>query len=187
MGAFALLRSALTRAGVAIAASGLYALSIAMTGVLVIPGADNIQLRPGVIIPIVCGVFFGPVVGFLVGAVGTLIADSALGWGWWPFWYVGSGCMGLASGLMHDPDARFQRLSAVLPVMTRAAVGIVAGMALASLSEYWVTQSSWHDIVWVNFVPAALSNLVTAGILLPIGLLLFGHLHNAARPDRAES
>jgi energy-coupling factor transport system substrate-specific component len=167
--------------------SALYAITIALTGILAIPGADNVQFRPGVAIPILVGVFFGPVAGFVVGAVGTLIADLALGWGWWPFWYIGSGCMGLASGLWQRNVGPYLRLSSVFSVVVRASIGIVIGMGFASFTEYWVTQSSWHDIVWVNFVPAALSNLVTATLLVPIILLLYGHLHNATRLDPVDT
>jgi hypothetical protein len=56
-------------------------------------------------------------------------------------------------------------------------------MAVASISEYWVTQSSWNEIVWVNFVPAFLSNLINAAIIVPIVLILYSMLYESTSGD----
>src|SRR5688500_436158 len=109
--------------GVMIIGSILYALAIYLTAILDIPGADNVQLRPGVAIPILCGAFFGPAAGFISGFAGNLAADQVLGWGWWPFWYIGNGVMGLAAGCFRPAKADYSRLSVVLGVVARATVG----------------------------------------------------------------
>jgi energy-coupling factor transport system substrate-specific component len=163
----------------------LYAVSIYLTSIVDIPGADNVQVRPGVVIPIVCGALFGPVAGFVSGFAGNLIADQALGWGFWPFWYLGNGLMGLAVGLFRPAGYNYARLRHVGAVLACAIVGIAVGMALASISELWVTQSSWDDVVWVNFVPAFLSNTLNAAILTPIVLLLYGILRDSTKLDPA--
>src|SRR5689334_6077484 len=103
----------LRHVGVIVVGSFLYALTIFLTAILNIPGSDNVQLRPGVAIPIVCGALFGPVVGFVTGLVGNLAADQFLGWGWWPFWYIGNGLMGAASGLFREEKPDYSRLSTV--------------------------------------------------------------------------
>jgi energy-coupling factor transport system substrate-specific component len=167
----------------ALVGSILYAVSIYVTAILNIPGADNVQLRPGIAIPVVCGALFGPVAGFVSGALGNLLADQALGWGFWLFWYFGNGLLGLFAGLARPRDPNYARLPAVLGVIWRSCVGIILGMGLASLSERWVTHSSWDDVVYVNFVPAALSNLANALVLVPIILLLYGLLREATRLD----
>ena len=163
----------------------LYAVSIYFTSVVDIPGTDNVQLRPGVVIPIVCGAFFGPVAGFVSGFAGNLIADWALGWDFWPFWYVGNGLMGLAVGLLRPADYNYARPRHVGVVLVWAVIGIAVGMAFASISELWVTHSSWNDVVWVNFVPAFLSNTLNAVILTPIVLLLYGLLRDTTKLDPA--
>jgi len=168
-----------------IVGSLLYALGIILTSILDIPGAANVQIRPAVAIPIVCGAFFGPVTGFVSGFVGNLAADQVLGWGWWPFWYLGSGIMGLVPGLLRPTNANYTQLSAIGAVLLRAVIGITVGMAVAALSEHWVTQSSWNDVLWGNFLPAFLSNLVNAVILVPIMLLLYGFFHASAKQRTA--
>src|SRR5262245_45083004 len=160
--------------GPPIVGSLLYAIGIVLTGILDIPGAANVQVRPAVAIPIICGAFFGPVAGFISGFAGNLVADQVLGWGWWPFWYLGSGIMGLVPGLLRSANANYTRLGTIGAVLLRAAIGIAVGMAAAALSEHWVTQSSWDEVLWGNFLPAFLSNLVNALILVPIVLLLSG-------------
>jgi energy-coupling factor transport system substrate-specific component len=165
------------------AGSLLYALTIFLTAILNIPGSDNVQLRPGVAIPIVCGALFGPAAGFVSGFLGNLAADQFLGWGWWPFWYLGNGLMGLASGLFRPAKPDYSRLATVFGVVGRAAAGITIGMGIASISERWVTQSSWQDIWWNNFLPAFLSNLMNATILVPIILLLYGILRESTALD----
>jgi energy-coupling factor transport system substrate-specific component len=165
--------------GVMAIGSLLYALAIYWTAILDIPGADNVQLRPGVVIPILCGAFFGPFAGFVSGFAGNLAADQLLGWGWWPFWYIGNGVMGLAAGCFRPAKPDYSRLSVVSGVVARAAVGITVGMGLASISEIWVTQSSWNDVLWVNFLPAFLSNLVNAALLVPIILLIYAVLRES--------
>lgn len=159
--------------------STLYALAIYLTAMLDIPGADNVQFRPGVAIPILCGALFGPTAGFVSGFAGNLIADQLLDWGWWPFWYFGNGLMGLAAGCYRPVSVDYSRLSVVLATVGRAAAGTAVGMAVASISELWVTQSSWSDILWVNFVPAFLSNTVNAALLVPLVLLIYGVLRES--------
>ena len=175
----------LRQLAVMVAGSALYALAIYLTSILNIPGSDNVQIRPGVVIPIVAGALFGPTAGFVSGFVGNLAADQILGWGWWPFWYLGNGLIGLVSGLFRPAHPNYARLSAAFGVVGRAIAGTVLGMGIASLSERWVTQSSWSDIFWVNFLPAVLSNIVNAAILVPIILLCYGILREATTLEQA--
>ena len=69
-------RSVLIQLAAAAGGSILYALSICLTSILAIPGADNVQLRPGVVVPIVVGALFGPAAGFTSGCAGNLAADQ---------------------------------------------------------------------------------------------------------------
>jgi energy-coupling factor transport system substrate-specific component len=176
-------RHAIKQIAVMVAGSALYALAIYLTSILNIPGADNVQFRPGVAIPILCGALFGPAAGFVTGFVGNLAADQFLGWGFWFYWYIGNGIMGLTAGLFRPSPAAYPRPQAIFLVVGRAALGILLGMAIASISEYWVTESSWNDIVWVNFVPAFVSNLLNAVIIVPIVLVLYGVLRESTSND----
>lgn len=167
----------------ALIGSCLYALSIYLTAVVDIPGSDNVQLRPGVVIPIVTGALFGPLAGFVSGCAGNLLADRALDWGFWPFWYLGNGLIGLAAGLIRPADGNYARLRPVSAVLGCSMAGIAIGMGLASFTEHWVTQSSWADVFLVNFMPAFVSNTINAIILTPIVLLSYGILRESTRAD----
>jgi energy-coupling factor transport system substrate-specific component len=180
-------RHVMKQSAIMLVGSALYAIAIYLTAILNIPGADNVQLRPGVAIPILCGALFGPVAGFVTGFVGNLAADQFLGWGFWFYWYIGNGIMGLAAGLFRAPATAYPRAQAIVLVVGRAALGILLGMAIASISEYWVTESSWNDIVWVNFVPAFVSNLLNAIIIVPIALVLYGVLRESTSGDAIQS
>lgn len=57
-------------------------------------------LRPAVCIPILFGYAFGPTVGFFTGAVGSLLADFAIGWDVFPIWNLASGVTGLVPGFV---------------------------------------------------------------------------------------
>lgn len=181
-------RSVLIQLVAAAGGSILYALSICLTSILAIPGADNVQLRPGVVVPIVVGALFGPAAGFTSGCAGNLAADQLLGWGWWPFWYFGNGMIGLAAGMFRPASggANYTQLRPVIGVLLRALLGIGIGMGIASLSERWVTNSSWADVVQVNFLPAFLSNTATATILTPVVLLIYGILRESTSLDPGE-
>lgn len=170
----------LKQAGAMIVGSLLYALAIHPTAILEIPSAENVQVRPGIAIPIICGALFGPAAGFVSGFAGNILADQMRGEQWWPFWHLGNGLMGLVSGLFRSPQSDYSRLSTALGVLWRGIAGIIIGMAVASISEHWVSASSWDEVLWINFFPATISNIVTATILVPIILLIYGLLRESA-------
>ncbi len=60
----------------------------------------KIALHPAVCIPILFGYAFGPSVGFFTGAVGSLLADFAIGWDVFPIWNIASGVTGMVPGFM---------------------------------------------------------------------------------------
>lgn len=183
MASISLRQRAPTQAAAALIGAACYAFSIYLTAIVDIPGSDNVQVRPGVVIPIICGALFGPAAGFFSGLLGNFAADQLLGWGFWPFWYLGNGVMGLAAGLFRPPSRSYARLAPVLGVLGRALLGIAVGMGLAAFTEHWVTDSSWADVLQVNFLPAFISNGISAIILTPIVLLIYGILRESTSVD----
>ena len=63
--------------------AALYGVLSWASNALALPAAGNISLRPAVAIPMFFGVAFGPVVGFLAGAIGNVLGDFMSGWGFW--------------------------------------------------------------------------------------------------------
>ena len=78
--------------------AALYAGVSYATNSLQLPGASNVSLRPGIVIPVFFGVVFGPWVGLFAGGVGNLINDLLTGPIYWN-WDLGNGLIGFVSGL----------------------------------------------------------------------------------------
>lgn len=88
----------------------------------------NIALHPAVCIPVLFGYAFGPGVGFFTGAVGSLLADFAIGWDVFPIWNIASGVTGLIPGFMslYKRENLPQRyLSTLVIVLIAASAGMV--------------------------------------------------------------
>ena len=149
---------------------------------LVIPGTANVAVRPPVVLPLFFGAVFGPWVGFFTGFVGNIIGDLLSGWGFWPWWDLGNGLMGFfaAFALLSVKEYRAGRDYALAELW--AAIGVVIGMGIASLSEMWVSGADMRAVIFANFVPAAATDLVNGLILLPI--LLAAYMAVARRTGR---
>jgi energy-coupling factor transport system substrate-specific component len=129
--------------------AALYAVLNIATNFLALPGAGNVSFRPGVAIPMFFGIAFGPIVGFIAGFLGNLLGDLASGGGFWPWWDLGSGLMGLVTG-------------------------VLVGMGVASVSEMWVSGADLNAVIFQNFLPAAVTNIVNGVILVPILMIAYG-------------
>ncbi len=149
---------------------------------LVIPGTANVAVRPPVVLPLFFGAVFGPWVGFFTGFVGNIIGDLLSGWGFWPWWDLGNGLMGFfaAFALLSVKEYRTGRDYAIAEIW--AAIGVVIGMGIASLSEMWVSGADMQAVIFANFIPAAATDLVNGLILLPI--LLAAYMAVARRTGR---
>jgi len=64
------------------------------------PAVSQVALRPTIVIPMFFGYAFGPLVGFISGALGNLFADSLAGFGLSPQWSIGNGLIGFVTGLI---------------------------------------------------------------------------------------
>ncbi|MBO9367569.1 MAG: ECF transporter S component [Chloroflexi bacterium] len=153
--------------------AALYAVVSYLTNFLQIPSAGNVSFRPGVVIPIFFGVAFGPLVGFISGFLGNILGDLLSGYGFWFWWDLGNGLMGLIPGLIAGSLAGFRDGKSILSAEFFAILGIVLGMGLASLSEMWVSGADMATVIGANFIPAAVTNAVNALILLPILMVAY--------------
>src|SRR6266571_8157120 len=84
----------------------LYAAVNLMTDPLSLAGVQVV--RPGIVVPLICGVFFGPVVGFFVGFLGSTGSDL-LTFGFYWNWSLGNGLVGLVAGLAPLVVSRVRR------------------------------------------------------------------------------
>ena len=166
----------------------LYAILSWFTGFANLSTGLGIELRPAIVIPIIFGFVYGPVVGFAVGAVGGLVTDYWLyGDIWWQ-WSVGNGIMGLIPGLHALRWRMYYSLRDQILALIVTIIGIIAGMAFASFSSIAICQEGiapsqcfqvpvTFDMALDTFLSVAQVNIISAIILVP--LLLF----NIARLD----
>lgn len=153
--------------------AALYAVLSYLTNFLQIPSAGNVSFRPGVVIPIFFGVAFGPLVGFISGFLGNILGDLLSGYGFWFWWDLGNGLMGLIPGLIAASLVSFKDGRSILRAELFTILGVVVGMGLASLSEMWVSGADMATVIGANFVPATVTNLVNGLILLPILMVAY--------------
>jgi uncharacterized membrane protein len=81
--------------------------------VFAVPSVSQVALRPGIVIPILFGYLFGPVVGFFTGVVGNTIGDLLSGWVS-PQWSFGNGLIGMISGMVFLFADKKRSLNALL-------------------------------------------------------------------------
>lgn len=167
------------------AGSVLYGLFSWATAGLKIPGPFNYSIRPGVAIPLFFGVAFGPVVGFVVGFAGNLIGDLLSGNGFLWNWDIGNGLMGLVAGLATYFISRLDNARSLAIAVGFSLLGIVVGMGFASIADIWIDPNV-GDLAgaWDEFYPLALSNAISAVVLVP--LLSASYETLVVRPDEEE-
>lgn len=161
--------------GVVYAAIGaaLYGVFSWITNFLALPAAGNIALRPAVSIPMFFGIAFGPVVGFLSGAIGNILGDFLSGWGFWWSWDLGNGLMGLIPGLMAGGIVSFKARNTILKAIGYVIVGAIVGMLVPSLLEIPISGLDINTALLGYFAPAAISNILNGVILVPILMVAY--------------
>lgn len=161
--------------------AALYAVLNLITNTWVIPGAQNVSVRPGAVIPIFFGVLFGPIVGFFTGFVGNLISDQ-LTYGIFWNWEIGNGLIGLIAGLtaMFVRGA-YRRWPNVVTAAVFSAVGIIVGIGLAAITDQWLySKISFKAAVTTEWVPAAGADLLFGIPLLVILLAAWSRARERA-------
>ena len=153
--------------------AALYAVLAVATNFLQLPSSGNVSFRPAVAIPMFFGIAFGPIVGFIAGFLGNIIADLISGGGFWIWWDLGVGLMGLVPGLMAFSFDSFKAASTLLKAELFVILGVVVGMGVASLSEMWVSGADMNTVIYANFIPSAVANLINGLILVPILMIAY--------------
>ena len=152
--------------------AALYAVLSYATNFLQLPAAGNVAVRPGIVIPLFFGVAFGPIVGLITGLLGNILGDLISGYGFWIWWDIGNGLMGLIAGFAAW-IAVFKDGKSILKAELYSALGIIVGMGFASLSEMWASGADMNTVIFANFIPAVVTNLVNGLILVPILMLAY--------------
>jgi energy-coupling factor transport system substrate-specific component len=147
--------------------AALYAVLSFGTNFLQLPAAGNVAIRPGIVIPLFFGIAFGPIVGFITGFLGNIIGDLLSAYGFWIWWDLGNGLIGLVAGFAAW-IVSFKSGKSILKAEIYTVIAVIVGMGVASLSEMWVSGADMNTVIFANFIPSAVTNLVNGLILVPI-------------------
>ncbi len=153
--------------------AALYGVLSALTNVLQIPGAANVSVRPAVSIVFFFGLAFGPLVGLVTGFLGNIIGDLLSGYGFWIWWDLGNGLMGLVAGLFYIFMTDFRSWKDLLFAELAVILGSAVGIFVAALSELWVSGVDFTTAMATSFAPSFLTNIVNGLILTPILMVAY--------------
>ena len=153
--------------------AALYAVLTYATNFMQLPGSGNVAMRPAVVIPMFFGIAFGPIVGFITGFVGNILSDLLSGWGFWFWWDLGNGIMGLIPGLIALVIVDYKAIRSLLLGEFFVVLGAAGGMGIAAISEMWVSGADMTAVIYYNFLPAFLTNIANGLVLLPILMVAY--------------
>jgi energy-coupling factor transport system substrate-specific component len=160
--------------------AALYAAFNLVTNRIVIPGAQNVSLRPGIVIPIFFGVLFGPIVGFFVGLVGNFISDL-LTYGFFWNWTLGNGLIGFVAGLTPMVVAgAYRKWPNMVAAAVMSAIGILVGIGFAAITDIWVSKMTAGAVFSTEWLPAAGWDLAWGIPLLIILLIAWSRMRERA-------
>jgi len=162
--------------------AALYGVLSFATNMLALPAAGNIALRPAACIPMFFGIVFGPWVGFISGFLGNIIGDQLSGWGFWIWWDIGNGLMGMIPGFAAMMITSYRDGKSLVIADVFVVLGVVVGIGFSSLTEIVFSGLDFATAFGGYFVPAAVTNIINGIILVPILMVAYDAI--AARTGR---
>ncbi len=166
--------------------AALYGVLAVLTAPLVIPGSGNVAFRPAVAVIFLFGLAFGPIVGFITGFLGNIINDLLSGAsGFWFWWHLGNGLMGLIAGLFIGFMSNYRAWRDLIFAEIAVVLGVFVGMAVASISDMWVSGYDMAAVIGQDFVPAFVPNILAGLVLTPILMVAYSAI--VARSGRGQT
>ena len=150
------------------------AIGAALYGVLavfsiVIPGSNNVSVRPAFAIVPFFGYAFGPVVGLFTGLVGNAIADQISGYGLvtaWN-WSIANGLVGLLAGIFAMGSLSRMGGNKIVSSAIIAALSVAIGM-LFVFTDIWVFGNDFNTALTGSYLGVLVPDLIASVILVPI-------------------
>ena len=153
------------------------AIGAALYGVLslfsfLLPGTNNVTIRPAFALVPFFGFAFGPLAGLFVGFVGNSIGDQINGLGFLTYWNwsLANGLVGFVAGLAPLYVGRMMDG----PISRRALAGAIAGVVgsvigfLFVFSDIVVGGSSFDSLLTTGYIPIVISDVIVSIILVPV-------------------
>lgn len=150
------------------------AIGAALYGVLavfsiVIPGSNNVSVRPAFAIVPFFGYAFGPVAGLFTGLVGNAIADQISGYGLvtaWN-WSIANGLVGLLAGVFATGSLARMGGNKIIGAAIIAALSTAIGM-LFVFTDIWVFGNDFNTALTGSYLWVLVPDLIASVILVPI-------------------
>jgi energy-coupling factor transport system substrate-specific component len=155
--------------------SAVYAAANLITEHLSLPGVQAV--RPGIVVPLLCGVLFGPLVGFLVGFLGSTGSDLVT-FGFYWNWSLGNGLAGLVVGatpfVVKRAPARVRgRWPAIGAVVVIGTIAIAFGAGMAAMTDIFVANLTPDAAISAEWIPLATWDLLWGLPMLLITLSIW--------------
>ena len=141
----------------------------------------GMNLRPAIAIVTFFGAMYGPIVGFVVGALGNLLLDFTWGSFWWE-WDVGVGIIGLFPGIWwYLKGGKIETSKDLMMVAILGAIGCFIGLFFAGFVDVAIG-TPFEIAIYAWALPAAVTDAIFVVILTPI----FIQAVNASKPKLLE-
>jgi len=151
-------------------------------------GGDLIAVKPTVAIPMLLGIVFGPITGFVVGLIGNILSDFVSFGGFFWNWEIGNGLLGVIPGIAYLVMKRTEwtkgRGLAIAAIL--AIVASVVGVGFAVMTDYlFQIRIAAADSALADFYFFGGSYAVNGAILTPILLYIYA-MATSRRARRAK-
>jgi len=155
----------------------LYAATTIPFNTLPVPGAGGlIAFRPTVAIPMMLGIAFGPLTGFVSGFLGNVISDGMSFNGFFWNWEIASGLLGAIPGLVIAVIARtdWTKLRSLPTSVGLVVIASIVGAGFGALADYvFLVGAGSGGVVLAEFSSAAGTDAVNGAIFTPILLYAY--------------
>ncbi|HEX7173195.1 MAG TPA: ECF transporter S component [Candidatus Limnocylindria bacterium] len=155
--------------------AALYAVFNFISFGFVLPGTQEVNVRPHYGLLTFFGFAFGPVVGFLTGFIGNVVGDFLTGWGAFTSWHwsLANGVAGLLAGVLGVMFAG-RAASSGSRALWAAVAGIIAtvvGFIVIFLGLVVTPEMSFNAILTTEYIPVVIANALAAAVVTPILVL----------------
>ena len=138
----------------------------------ILPGTQEVNVRPHYGLLTFFGFAFGPVVGFLTGLIGNIVGDFLTGWGAFTSWHwsLANGVAGLLAGLIGVWFAG-RASSTASRALWAAVAGVIAtviGFIVIFLGLLVTPEMSFNAILTTEYIPVIVANSIAAAVVTPI-------------------
>jgi energy-coupling factor transport system substrate-specific component len=155
--------------------AALYAVFNFISFGFVLPGTQEVSVRPHYGLLTFFGFAFGPVVGLLTGLIGNIVGDFLSGYGAFTSWHwsVANGLAGMIAGILGVMFA-----SRITSTTSRAVWAAVAGVIATVIGFVFIfmgliltPELDFNTILSTEYIPVIVANSIAAAVVTPILVL----------------